>query len=105
MLANRCRHRERWPSRWMSLAISSGRRTVSRMRNDSSSGALVAAALSSERARRLPRRNPAPHPELQREALRLSQRGAAMFQAGGVRESLAPRPFVSGVPETRSFPL
>ena len=28
-----------------------------------------------------------------------------MFQGGGVRESLAPRPFAPGVPETRSFPL
>lgn len=59
----------------------------------------------SEKARRLPRRNAAAPPELQPEALRLSQRGAAMFQTGGVRESLAPRPFAPGVPETRSFPL
>jgi GntR family transcriptional regulator/MocR family aminotransferase len=28
-----------------------------------------------------------------------------MFQGGGVRESLAPRPFAPGVPETRGFPL
>ncbi len=35
----------------------------------------------------------------------LSQRGAAMFKGGGVRDFLAPRPFAPGVPETRSFPL
>lgn len=35
----------------------------------------------------------------------LSQRGAAMFRSGGVREMLSPRPFAPGVPETRSFPL
>lgn len=28
-----------------------------------------------------------------------------MFRGGGVRESLAPRPFAPGVPETRDFPL
>ncbi len=42
------------------------------------------------------RRNQAPN---------LSQRGAAMFRGGGVREHLAPRPFAPGVPETRTFPL
>ena len=39
------------------------------------------------------------------EAARLSQRGAAIVQGGGVRDFLAPRPFAPGVPETRSFPL
>lgn len=38
-------------------------------------------------------------------ALRLSQRGQAMVQGGGVRDFLLPRPFAPGVPETRSFPL
>ncbi len=38
-------------------------------------------------------------------ALRLSQRGSAMFQNGGVRDFLTPRPFAPGVPETRNFPL
>ena len=37
--------------------------------------------------------------------LRLSQRGNAMFQGGGVRDFLTPRPFAPGLPETRSFPL
>ena len=35
----------------------------------------------------------------------LSNRGAAMWHSGGVREHLAPRPFAHGVPETRAFPL
>jgi GntR family transcriptional regulator/MocR family aminotransferase len=35
----------------------------------------------------------------------LSRRGMAIFQGGGVREHLAPRPFAPGVPETRSFPI
>lgn len=39
------------------------------------------------------------------QAPRLSQRGAAMFRSGGVREMLSPRPFATGVPEIRSFPL
>lgn len=59
----------------------------------------------SERAQRLSRRGATLHLSLRRESPRLSQRGAAMFQGGGVRESLAPRPFAPGVPETRSFPL
>jgi len=36
---------------------------------------------------------------------RLSQRGAAMFKSGGLRDFLLPRPFAPGVPETRNFPL
>lgn len=36
---------------------------------------------------------------------RLSQRGQAVLQGGGVRDFLQPRPFAPGVPETRSFPL
>lgn len=59
----------------------------------------------SERAQRLSRRGATQHLSLRRESPRLSQRGAAMFQGGGVRESLAPRPFAPGVPETRGFPL
>ncbi|AVR87236.1 PLP-dependent aminotransferase family protein [Thauera aromatica] len=59
----------------------------------------------SERAQRLPRRGAAQRPGSQREPLRLSLRGAAMFQGGGVRDFLASRPFAPGVPETRSFPL
>ncbi len=42
---------------------------------------------------------------LRNQAPNLSQRGQAMFESGGVREMLAPRPFAHGVPETRSFPL
>ncbi|MGO4676284.1 PLP-dependent aminotransferase family protein [Bosea sp. 2YAB26] len=38
-------------------------------------------------------------------ASNLSERGAAIFRGGGVREQLSPRPFAPGVPETRSFPL
>ncbi|MDL1887995.1 PLP-dependent aminotransferase family protein [Nitrospirales bacterium NOB] len=59
----------------------------------------------SERTQRLPRRGTAPRAGVHRETLRLSQRGNAMFQGGGVRDFLAPRPFAPGVPETRSFPL
>jgi len=39
------------------------------------------------------------------QTLRLSRRGAAMYRNGGLREFIAPRPFVPGVPETRNFPL
>lgn len=35
----------------------------------------------------------------------LSKRGAAIFNSGGVRESLTPRPFAPGIPDTRNFPL
>ena len=42
---------------------------------------------------------------LRNQAPNLSRRGHAMFQGGGVREQLSPRPFAHGVPETRSFPL
>lgn len=60
----------------------------------------------SERAQRLPERGTLlPKGEERKAALRLSSRGNAMFQGGGVRDFLAPRPFVPGVPETRSFPL
>ncbi|MBS0355932.1 MAG: PLP-dependent aminotransferase family protein [Proteobacteria bacterium] len=60
----------------------------------------------SERAQRLPERGTLlPKGEEHKAALRLSSRGNAMFQGGGVRDFLAPRPFAPGVPETRSFPL
>ncbi|CCG40430.1 MocR-like pyridoxine biosynthesis transcription factor PdxR [Magnetospirillum molischianum] len=42
---------------------------------------------------------------LRNQAPNLSKRGNGMFQSGGVREMLSPRPFAHGVPETRSFPL
>jgi len=42
---------------------------------------------------------------VRKEPLRLSQRGSAIYQGGGVRDFLTPRPFAPGVPETRSFPL
>lgn len=59
----------------------------------------------SEQVQRLPgrglvRRSSAPKP-----ALRLSQRGSAMFSSGGLRDFVAPRAFAPGVPETRNFPL
>lgn len=59
----------------------------------------------SERAQRLTGRGTARRPESSREPLRLSQRGAALYRSGGVRDFLAARPFAPGVPETRSFPL
>lgn len=59
----------------------------------------------SKRAQRTSRRGTAQHHGLPPESPRLSRRGAAMFRGGGVRESLAPRPFAPGVPETRDFPL
>lgn len=59
----------------------------------------------SERAQVPPRRGTSQRAKLYRESPRLSQRGAAIFQNGGVREALTPRPFAPGVPETRSFPL
>lgn len=59
----------------------------------------------SERAQKSPSRNVVRRINAQREAVRLSERGAAMFRNGGVREFLSPRPFVPGVPETRSFPI
>lgn len=59
----------------------------------------------SERAQRLPRCTTAVRGGSSKDSLRLSQRGNAMFQGGGVRDFLMPRPFAPGVPETRSFPL
>ncbi|MBD9415582.1 PLP-dependent aminotransferase family protein [Pseudomonas sp. PDM16] len=57
----------------------------------------------SKKAQVSPRRRTRQRQEVQH--LRLSQRGAAIYQSGGVRETLVPRPFAPGVPETRSFPL
>lgn len=57
----------------------------------------------SERAQVPPRRET--NQRSQSEPLRLSNRGVAIFKGGGVRETLVPRPFAPGVPETRSFPL
>lgn len=53
----------------------------------------------SQRARRRP-----PPPTVF-AAPRLSQRGEALFRAGGVRDFASPRPFAPGVPETRLVPL
>ncbi|MFD1253921.1 MocR-like pyridoxine biosynthesis transcription factor PdxR [Devosia equisanguinis] len=36
---------------------------------------------------------------------RLSRRGSALFESGGVRETPVPMPFAHGVPDTRRFPL
>jgi len=59
----------------------------------------------SEQVQRLPGRGLARRSVQARPALRLSQRGQAMFAGGGVRDFLAPRAFAPGVPETRNFPL
>lgn len=59
----------------------------------------------SERAQRLPRPDVAQHPGSPSGVVHLSQRGAAIYRGGGVRDFLIPRPFAPGVPETRSFPL
>ncbi|MFA5676992.1 MAG: PLP-dependent aminotransferase family protein [Pseudomonas sp.] len=59
----------------------------------------------SERAKRLPGRGTARRTGTRNETLRISQRGSTMFQGGGLRDFLAPRPFAPGVPETRNFPL
>ncbi|ODT65042.1 MAG: GntR family transcriptional regulator [Pelagibacterium sp. SCN 63-23] len=65
------------------------------------SGSFVAEMTRFPPVRRRPQRATAPrHPEAH-----LSRRGAAMFQSGGVRELIAPRPFAHGVPETRNFPV
>ncbi|MBL5977713.1 PLP-dependent aminotransferase family protein [Comamonas sp. NyZ500] len=59
----------------------------------------------SEQVQRLPGRGLMQSPLARVPALRLSQRGAAMFAGGGLRDFLAPRAFAPGVPETRNFPL
>ncbi|MGF6214362.1 GntR family transcriptional regulator/MocR family aminotransferase [Comamonas sp. 4034] len=60
----------------------------------------------SERVQRLPGRSRSRRSSVEdKTALRLSRRGNAIFQSGGVRDFLTPRPFAPGVPETRSFPL
>ena len=59
----------------------------------------------SERAKRLPGRGTARRTGARNETLRISQRGSTMFQGGGQRDFLTPRPFAPGVPETRNFPL
>ncbi len=60
----------------------------------------------SERAQRLSARGkPRPASVGSASTLRLSRRGSAMYQSGGLRDFLTPRPFAPGVPETRSFPL
>ena len=60
----------------------------------------------SERIQRLPGRGRPRRTLADRTAApHLSRRGKAMFQSGGVRDFLQPRPFAPGVPETRSFPL
>ncbi|MFJ5471999.1 MocR-like pyridoxine biosynthesis transcription factor PdxR [Pectobacterium carotovorum] len=59
----------------------------------------------SERAKRLSGRGKARKAGDSKAELRLSQRGSAMFQNGGVRDFIVPRAFAPGVPETRNFPL
>ena len=59
----------------------------------------------SERVKRLSRPHSALPTEANTEGRPLSRRGSAMFQGGGLRDFLAPRPFAPGIPETRNFPL
>lgn len=60
----------------------------------------------SELTQRLPGRGKSRLASVSHEAPpRLSQRGSAMLQSGGLRDFVTPRPFAPGVPETRSFPL
>ncbi|MDY4316536.1 PLP-dependent aminotransferase family protein [Pectobacterium actinidiae] len=59
----------------------------------------------SERAKRLSGRGKARKAGDSKAEVRLSQRGCAMFQNGGVRDFIVPRAFAPGVPETRNFPL
>ncbi|VFR54300.1 Transcriptional regulator, GntR family domain / Aspartate aminotransferase [plant metagenome] len=59
----------------------------------------------SERAQQLSGRGKARRAAGRPSPARLSERGGALFQSGGVRDFLTPRPFAPGVPETRSFPL
>ena len=59
----------------------------------------------SEQVRRLPGRGPERRAIGYPPQLRLSRRGHAMFEGGGVRDFVAPRAFAPGVPETRNFPL
>ena len=59
----------------------------------------------SGQVQRLPGRGLMHSPAVRAPVLRLSQRGAAMFAGGGLRDFLAPRAFAPGVPETRNFPL
>lgn len=65
------------------------------------SGSFVSKRTQRLSGRGKPRRTNVDHKAL----LRLSQRGSAMFQGGGLRDFLTPRPFAPGVPETRNFPL
>lgn len=65
------------------------------------SGSFVAEATEFSPARRTSQRGALSSSQ----APKLSKRGSAVFQSGGVRELLSPRPFAHGVPETRSFPL
>lgn len=65
------------------------------------SGSFVAEMTEFAPGRRLSQRD-ALH---RNQAPKLSKRGTAMFGSGGIREQLLPRPFVHGVPETRTFPL
>ena len=63
-------------------------------------GSFVSARVQRLPGRGTPQRAATPH-----APPRLSQRGAAIYRGGGVRDFLAPRAFAPGVPETRSFPL
>ncbi|WP_273727535.1 PLP-dependent aminotransferase family protein [Brucella gallinifaecis] len=65
------------------------------------SGSFVAEMTGFTPGRRLTQRDRI----LRDQTANLSKRGIAMFDSGGVREMLSPRPFAHGVPDTRSFPL
>ncbi len=59
----------------------------------------------SEHARGLSSKGPRPAAIPPSSTMHLSHRGKAIFQSGGLRDFLVPRPFAPGVPETRKFPL
>ncbi len=64
-----------------------------------------AGSFVSQRARRPSQRGMMRRVDPDDAPVRLSRRGAALFQGGGVRDFVAPRPFAPGVPDTRHFPL
>ncbi|MEJ5081521.1 MocR-like pyridoxine biosynthesis transcription factor PdxR [Ochrobactrum sp. MYb379] len=65
------------------------------------SGSFISQISELSVGRRLTKRSPKPKDQ----SPELSKRGNALLQSGGVRETLTPRPFAPGIPDTRNFPL